>query len=221
MAQLGGLKFEDAPPILKMLAARSLTWFPELECGYFPATPGSHTYGQAYFDKYAEYAATEMGKRLNATRMALVNRHWGGPLVDIGIGSGQFVTSRPGTCGYDINLTAMEWLDRHERWWNPYQHPCAAASMWDALEHIADFPALLEQIHEYLFVSLPVFDGPDHVLRSKHYRKDEHYWYFTEAGFVRLMSGLGWKCVETNHDETRLGRDGIASFAFARRGSTS
>jgi hypothetical protein len=31
------------------------------------------------------------------------------------------------------------------------------------------------------------------------------------------MAGLGWRCLETNDDETRIGREGIASFAFRRR----
>ena len=35
----------------------------------------------------------------------------------------------------------------------------------------------------------------------------------------RLMSTLGWRCEEVNEDETRIGRDSIASFAFRRRGS--
>ena len=160
-----------------------------------------------------------MGRRLTGSRMALVNRHWGGPLVDIGIGCGDFVGARVATFGYDINPYAVEWLRRRALWWDPYQRACRAASMWDVLEHIPDFPALLEQIHDYVFVSLPVFDGPDHVLRSRHYRKDEHFWYFTAAGFIRLMSGLGWQCLERNDAETRLGREGIASFAFGRRGA--
>ena len=207
---------DAAPSILRALAVRTLTWFPEYGVGHFPVKASLDTYGEAYFAKYREYAATEMGRRITAARLALVNRHWGGPLIDIGIGCGDFLSARVATYGYDINLTAVEWLHAKDLWWNPYQRPCRAASMWDVLEHIDDFPRLLEQVHDYLFVSLPVFTGPDHVLASKHYRKDEHYWYFTEAGFTRLMSGLGWKCLEKNDDETKLGRDGIGSFAFGR-----
>jgi hypothetical protein len=35
------------------------------------------------------------------------------------------------------------------------------------------------------------------------------------------MAGLGWQCLEVNEDETRLGRDGIGSFAFRRREASS
>jgi hypothetical protein len=200
-----------------MLSAARLTWFPEAGCGYYPVPPAVNTYDGAYFDKYAEYARTEMGGRLNAARMALVNRHHDGHLVDIGVGCGSFVEARANTHGYDINVKAIEWLNYRDLWWNPYVRPCQAVSMWDVLEHIHDFPALLDQVREYVFVSLPVFSGPEDVLKSRHYRKDEHVWYFTPLGFIRLMSGLGWRCIEMNDEETRIGRDSIGSFAFRRR----
>jgi hypothetical protein len=157
-----------------------------------------------------------MGQRLNIARMALVNRHYQGHLVDIGIGSGSFIDARENTSGYDVNIRGVEWLNRRDLWWNPYTRPCRAISMWDVLEHIADFPALLERVDEFVFVSLPIFDGPEHVLRSRHFRVDEHVWYFARDGFLRVMAGLGWKCLEENDEETRLGRDGITSFAFRR-----
>ena len=217
MAAVGVQGIASSSPLLSRLAVQSLTWFPEHEIGWFPATSGPQVYGQAYFDKYLAYAKTEMGCRLNVARVALVGRHWQGDLVDVGIGCGQFIEARPRTFGYDINMRAVEWLNRRDLWWNPYQRPCAAASLWDVLEHIADFPAVLAQVRERVFISLPIFRGPDHVLLSKHFRKDEHFWYFTMRGFVRAMSGLGWIVLETNHAETHLGREDIVSFAFARR----
>jgi methyltransferase family protein len=206
-----------SPSLLTMLAAGRLVWFPEAGCGYYPVPPAVNTYDGAYFDKYKAYADTDMGRRLNAARLALVNRHYAGHLVDIGIGCGSFVADRPNTHGYDVNVKAIEWLNHRHLWWNPYTRNCRAASMWDVLEHISDFPMLLDCVREWLFVSLPVFSGPDHVLASKHYRKDEHFWYFTINGFTRLMNGLGWDTVEVNGEETEIGRDCIASFAFRRR----
>jgi hypothetical protein len=202
-----------------MIAAQRLMWFPEAGVGYFPVSPAVNVYDEAYFNKYVEYARTEMGQRLTVARMALVNRHYQGHLVDVGIGCGSFIDARENTSGYDINIRAVEWLNRRDIWWNPYVRACQAVSMWDVLEHIADFPALLERVREFVFVSLPVFSGPDDVLRSRHYRTDEHCWYFTVEGLMHVMAGLGWQCLETNDEETRLGRDGIASFAFRRRSS--
>jgi hypothetical protein len=54
------------------------------------------------------------------------------------------------------------------------------------------------------------------VLKSKHYRKDEHYWYFSKAGLIIFMDRLGWKLREVSDVETILGREGITSFAFRR-----
>jgi hypothetical protein len=200
-----------------MIAAQRLVWFPEVGVGYFPVAPAVNIYDDAYFNKYVEYGQTEMGQRLNVARMSLVNRHYQGHLVDVGIGSGSFIDRRPNTHGYDVNTRAVEWLNRRDLWWNPYTRRCRAASLWDVLEHIPDFPALLERVDEFVFASLPIFEGPDDVLKSRHYRKDEHVWYFTIAGLIHVMSGFGWQCLEVNHDESRLGRDGIGSFAFRRR----
>jgi Methyltransferase domain len=215
---LGGIGTQDAPPILGMIAASHLAWFPEVQIGYYPVPPAVNVYDDDYFAKYVAYAQTELGQRLTLARMALVNRHHGnGPLVDVGIGCGSFVDARENTHGYDINVRGIEWLNRRDLWWNPYTRRCRAISLWDVIEHIADFPALLARVDEFVFVSLPIFTGPDDVLLSRHYRRDEHVWYFTRDGFVRVMSGLGWQLLEENNDETRLGRDSIGSFAFRRR----
>lgn len=204
-----------------MIAAQRLIWFPEACCGYFPVSAAVNVYDEAYFAKYVEYGQTELGQRLTIARMALVNRHYQGHVVDIGIGSGSFVDARENTSGYDINIRGVEWLNRRDLWWNPYTRRCRAVSMWDVLEHIADFPALLERVDEFAFVALPIFMGPEHVLRSRHYRTDEHCWYFEAEGLIQVMAGLGWQCLEVNEDETRLGRDGIGSFAFRRREASS
>jgi Methyltransferase domain len=205
------------PPLLSALAAERLMWFPEAGCGYFPVAPSSDVYDAAYFSKYEAYAETPMGKALNVARLSLVARHYAGHLVDVGIGAGSFVAARgANTDGYDINPVAVEWLNRRDKWWNPRTRPCDAVSMWDALEHIPDFAALLDHVRAFVFVSVPIFEGPDHVLASKHYRRDEHCWYFTTPGFVDMMWCLGWQCVEVNEEEIKLGRDSIASFAFRR-----
>jgi hypothetical protein len=219
MAPLGGFHDPARPPLLDTLARRRLTWFPEAGVGYFPVNTGEAPYDEAYFNKYAEYAETRMGRGLNLARMALVNRHYRGDLVDIGIGAGSFVLARPRTWGFDINPAGVQWLKGRGVWWNPHERGCAAASMWDVLEHMPDFPAMLARVSEHLFVSIPVFTDAEDVLSSRHFRTDEHVWYFRADGFVRLMSTLGWRCEEVNEDETRMGRDSIASFAFRRRGS--
>ena len=99
---------------------------------------------------------------------------------------------------------------------DPYQMTVDAVSLWDVLEHISDFDRLLAHVAQRVFVCMPVYRGPTEVLASRHFRPDEHCWYFTTLGFLRVMSSLGWEPLETNEAETWLGRDGIASFAFKR-----
>jgi hypothetical protein len=202
--------------LLTAIAAGRLAWFPEQGVGYFPVSDTHHVYDTAYFERYAGYVGTEMDRQLNAARIALVARHHAGHLVDVGIGAGSFVSARAGTSGYDINVAGVRWLQGRDLWWNPYTRPCEAVSLWDVLEHMPDFAALLSHVGRFVFVSLPIFTGCDHVLTSKHFRRDEHCWYFTRAGFATVMRGLGWRLVEENSDETALGRDGIVSYAFRR-----
>ena len=47
-----------------------------------------------------ELADTDLGRELTAARVRLVSRHYDGPLLDVGIGAGQFVEARPNTCGF-------------------------------------------------------------------------------------------------------------------------
>ena len=201
------------PEVFRAFAGRALTWWPEFGVGYYPAEGAR--YDDAYYRKYVEYAATGLGHRLTTARVEFVARHWAGGVVDVGIGCGAFVASRPRTLGYDINPLGVAWLRAANRFADPYLG-CDAITLWDVLEHIADFEKLLAGVRKCVFVSLPVFTDAEHVLRSRHFRRDEHFWYFTTEGLVAVMDSLGWKCEETNREETTLGRDSIGSFAFRR-----
>jgi hypothetical protein len=200
----------------------ALQWFAELGLGYYPgAAPLETVYGNDYFAKYVGYSQTHLGERLNRLRMALVRQYCTGDVVDVGIGCGSFVWAMQGQArGYDISQAAVRWLMQHDLFRDPYKHGCYAATFWDSLEHIENFPALLARVRSFVFMSLPIFDGPEHVLRSRHYRKDEHCWYFTEGGLTNLMARLGWTLIESNDAETKAGRDGIGSFAFRREVET-
>ena len=146
-----------------------------------------------------------------------MDRHWDDlPVVDIGIGAGAFVQARANTRGYDVNPAGVQWLRERDLYCDPYSEAVAAITLWDVLEHIPDFDRLLARVTSRVFVSMPVFGGPKEVLTSKHFRPDEHCWYFTSFGFLAVMRMLGWELLEHNEEESRLGRDGIASFAFQR-----
>lgn len=197
-----------------------LVWYEDF--GFYPAKTDG-VYDAAYFAKYEGYAATPLGVKLNDERLALVRRymHPELPLVDVGIGCGQFVQSRPGARGFDVNPTGVEWLKSRGLWHDPYKAPCYALTFWDSLEHVEHLGVLLQAATDRVFVSLPIFRDREHVLASKHFRPDEHFWYFTRRGFVKTMAGMGFDLLENNDHESRLGREGIESFAFRRHCSLS
>jgi len=143
-------------------------------------------------------------------------------LIDVGIGSGAFIERRRAdrriTYGYDVNPAGIEWLEQRKLFFDPYRNQFNAVSMWDVLEHIPNYPMLLENVRKWLFVSLPIFRDAEHVLRSKHFRPTEHIWYFTQPGLVYAMKQCGFELVSENNVETELGREDIGTFAFRREG---
>jgi hypothetical protein len=151
-------------------------------------------------------------------RSDLVNRLYGdAQVVDIGIGSGHFIESRKvSTFGYDVNPVAIRWLLERDLWWDPYARDPDAITCWDSLEHLARPETLVRCVKNMIFISIPIFLDPDHVIRSKHYKPNEHFWYFTRDGLTEWMRRYGFSLVEENHMETNLGREDIGTFVFKR-----
>lgn len=159
-------------------------------------------------------------------RFDFVEQHYRStlPLIDVGIGSGAFIELRRArgrsTYGYDVNPVGIAWLDERSLLVDPHLVSADAITLWDALEHIPDFQSLLANVREWLFMSLPVFNDVDHVLRSKHFKPDEHFWYFTRDGLVAAMLMCGFTLVAESNVESELGREDIGTFAFRREALT-
>lgn len=194
---------------------RGLVWLPELGMGRYPV-PHTRPYNADYFSRYQRMADTPMGRELTAARIQLVARHYAGELVDVGIGSGQFVESRPETLGFDVNPAGIDWLKQRGCWADIYRERYQALAFWDSLEHIDRPDIAVGKAEKWVFVSVPIFDSAEHITRSRHYRKDEHIWYWTHDGLVSWFREQGFSLVEHNTVESALGRDGIVSFAFYR-----
>jgi hypothetical protein len=184
-------------------------------------TAGAAPYDGAYFERYARQADTDIGRALMAARCDLVERYTRDALIDVGIGSGAFIEARQRrkrlTYGWDVNPVALAWLDARGLLLDPHVQPVQAVSLWDTLEHIEDFQSLLGNVIDLVFLSLPIFRDLKHVMRSKHFRPDEHCWYFTQSGLVSVMGMCGFEPVELSNVETRLGREDIGSFVFRRK----
>lgn len=192
-----------------------LVWLPELGMGRYPV-PKTRPYDEEYFSRYQELADTDLGRELTAARIHLVARHYTGPVLDVGIGAGQFVTARPETKGYDVNPAGIAWLKERGEWANLYRDRYPALTFWDSLEHIDRPDVAVARAEKWVFVSVPIFSGAEQVIRSRHFRRDEHIWYWTHDGLVAWFAEQGFELMEHNRLETALGREGIGSYAFTR-----
>lgn len=175
-------------------------------------------YDEEYYDKCKSYEDQEIALKINAGRIALVNKYVGqNRIADIGIGSGEFIKKRPNTHGHDVNPVAIEWLKRNDLW-AEYLGEYSGLSFWDVLEHVKDPEIYLSkiQLHGFCFVSIPIMYGLGAIRLSRHYRPGEHLYYFTEDGFKDYMEIHGFVCLETQSFEIEAGRESILSFAFKR-----
>lgn len=139
--------------------------------------------------------------------------------MDIGIGGGAFVNSLfrelgPGKVyGYDVNPKGELWLRTKGLWCDPYAESCGTLTCWDVLEHI-QYPELLIQSAKTLLISIPIFESKEHILASKHYKPNEHLWYFTEHGLVAWLATYGFQAVQARDDEQKIGREDIMTYVF-------
>jgi Methyltransferase domain len=189
-----------------------------LGIGYYPVE--ADPYDHDYFDQFDRKAKTYLGRALMEARCDFVEQHYQGALADVGIGSGAFIDAwrmrARAASGYDINPAGLRWLRERKLLVDPYHAPFDAMTLWDVLEHVADYRSLLRNVREWLFISLPIFRDAAHALRSKHFKPQEHCWYFTRDGLVFAMQQCGFLLVSESSAETDLGRDDIGTFAFKR-----
>lgn len=189
-----------------------LYWNEHKGIGYLEVTESP--YDADYFAKYVKYEDTEIGRKLNAVRLELTNEYVWDELLDIGVGSGVFIRNLENAYGYDINPVAVEYLKSINKFKEP--HPVDIMTFWDSLEHIPNPEELLQLVKKYTIISTPIYDDLEHIYRSKHFRPDEHCWYFTIHGMITFMAERGFKCIEYNRMESDLGREDIGTFVFSR-----
>lgn len=183
------------------------------------APDGVNAEGVNYFDHYSAFAGASIGKVIHDGRVQFVNDYTGRecPVLDVGIGSGEFILSRPNTFGTDVNPKAQQWLSENGLaglGFDAYK----AFTFWDVLEHV-DVPSnYFKRMPEgsFLFTSLPIFADLSDIRSSKHYKPGEHLYYWTEKGFVEWMAMHRFRLLEVRDFESEAGRDSIRSFAFIK-----
>lgn len=180
-------------------------------------------YGESYYNTYVERENTDIAKKLNKARTELSEKYCKNIILDIGIGSGEFIkNSNLKVYGYDINPYGVKWLEEHDLYVDPYKKmpsEIEGVTLWDTLEHIPSPQCLFQTMKpwQYIFISLPTFDSVHNIRKSKHFKPNEHYYYFTIPGMIEFMEDSGFKYIEHNDNETKAGREGITAFVFQKR----
>lgn len=177
-------------------------------------------YGVAYYERYVTLKASEIANKLNLCRTSITQKYCKS-ILDIGIGSGEFIkSSKLKTYGFDINPIAITWLESQGLFKNPYESmpEVDGLSFWDSLEHIPNPNALLSLMRsgQYAFIALPIFEDLEKVKQSKHYKPNEHYYYFSKDGMIKYMQDSNFTLIEITDDESQAGRDGILTFVFLK-----
>ena len=185
------------------------------EYGFYPVNVDGQ-YDESYYANYAKLACTPMGHEITEKRRDFTNRFFANrPWCDVGPGACAFVEATHAS-GFDINPTTNARLRELGR----YQDPASqfdVLTFWDSLEHIPmeDLIGLLDRCKGAV-VSMPVYEDREHVLRSRHFKPAEHMHYWTADGFVDFMIQRGFNHLGEDDFETKLGRDGVLTFAFER-----
>lgn len=207
--------------VIEKMMKENLVWLPEQGIGYFPVR--NAVYGDEYFDEYVRREKTEIGECLNAFRLYLVDKYVSGQILDVGVGCGTFLKLRKNCVGYDVNLKAVGLLKEAKLFCNPYETDFESGAIqgvtfFDSLEHIESPGRILSRINrQIVFVSIPIFRDLDHLLSSKHLKKKEHFYYFTEDSFIKYMVSFDFELLEVLDDEIKCGREDIYTFVFRRK----
>jgi len=199
-----------------------LFWDQEKEIGFYPVK--DTWYDDLYYEASVEKSRSKIADELNKFRVNLVNKYTMGRILDFGTGCGQFIEYRGNCLGYDICYRAVVELRKKNLYydfWNDDfgRRKIEAVTMFDVLEHVGNPTTVLSQIScRYVFISIPIFRSKDHVLKSKHFKPREHYWYFSQKSIRALMKNNGFTLIECRNDEIKMGREDIYTYVFRNDG---
>lgn len=198
-----------------------LEWDVKEDLGFYPVK--ETWYDTDYFNASIKNSESPIAKELNDFRTSLVNSYTKGLILDFGVGCGQFLHWRGDCLGYDICPQAVAWLKKEGLFFNPYkenldERGIIGVTFFDSLEHLREPKKILKRITgQYVFVSLPIFQNKEHVLKSKHFKPREHYWYFTHRSFRAFIKECGFKMLDCRNDEIFIGREDIYTYVFRRQ----
>ena len=184
-------------------------------------------YGADYFRHYQRLRLTPVARQLNAFRVGLAKHYCNSGLLDVGIGSGEFLDAcgRLAKCGYDVNPLGAAWLRARGLWHDPYNGGgwpawIDVATLWDVLEHMPAPTEFLDLVPAGVIVcaTVPVVGSATAacVRASKHYKPGEHLTYWTHAGFCTWARDAGFRVLKVRRNECVAGRQDVRTFVLRR-----
>jgi hypothetical protein len=189
-------------------------------------------YDDAYAERFDLQASTELGRQIYQARIDLLRLLLDveGSWLDVGCGVGALLEFDERAYGYEphpafmphqIRRGVAQRIVRNGSAAADVARRCAAVAYFDSLEHIGDpFAALATLWAPVVVLTVPIVpeamamtDG-EALAGWKHYRPDEHLWYGTRAGVIRLMDAAGYVLIGESEAERRLGRQDVLSLGF-------
>ena len=176
-------------------------------------------YEDEYFKNYVNLKNTNISKKLNNFRTKISSKYAKtGMILDVGVGSGEFIQkSKNKVFGFDINPNGIKWLKDENKYLNPYTDDISKIkvfTLWDTLEHMVNpcyFLSLLKK-NQIAIITLPIYDNFLRLTLSKHFKKNEHLYYWTNESFEWHMEQNEFKIIECSEEENKCGRQGVKTF---------
>ena len=197
-------------------------WFNDKGVGFYPVK--DTWYDDRYFEASIENSLSPIAEELNKFRARIVDKYLEGKLVlDFGTGCGVYLTYRENTVGYDICPKAIEDLKRTGNYFDYYRNGLddsgiEGITFFDVIEHLRHPESVLDFVTgQFIFISLPIFRDRDHVLGSKHFKINEHFWYYTDHAFRAFMEANGFELIEVTDEETTIGREDIFTYVYRKK----
>jgi SAM-dependent methyltransferase len=186
-------------------------------------------YDKKYWDKIEKHKEQkDMNHKINEFRSEIVYNYNGiYDVLDIGCGNCEFIKAYNDkypfshAYGFDImkqSVTMLKEMNSYIDLYDDIPEKITAFTFWDSLEHFPEPTKILEKIPKdtYTFICMPIFEDLNSIKASKHYRPNEHYWYFTQAGFESYMEQQDFIFVKCTDKESVLGREEITTFVFRK-----
>lgn len=195
---------------------------PRMGIAYQSDRSESIPYDNDYFENFLKRADTPIGIKLNEERCKLAESECDGDILDIGIGCGTFIDRVKNKCyGYDIMKKSVDWLKERNLFLDindGIPENIRGITMWDSLEHMPEPKDFLVRIPKNipLIVTIPIIKNIIRVKWWKHYKPNEHFWYFTKEGFINFMATVGFAFKDALDFEIKTGREDAYTFVFIK-----